>query len=249
MPGAAAFGDLGVLRVGAAEHHKKSRMPRDRRPGGQRPGDRLRAAEDMRQKGQRGSEAVVARLVDKTARGGEKPPQSPARLVKMTGRRPALRAAHYRRGAVFAPHAPKLASDEFERSLPRDWRKRLAAAALAACPSVLQPARSYHRATDAKRRMNRIRDRFNQRRWVGIEVEWDGADHRAVLYDGVERAPMGVVWNKLAIHRALVDSATKPSTSDGVVTQIAQRRSFSVFARRTSLESDRMLFVMPGTDP
>src|SRR6266404_5396414 len=107
MPGAAAFGDLGVLRVGAAEHHKKSRMPRDRRPGGQRPGDRLRAAEDMRQKGQRGSEAVVARLVDKTARGGEKPPQSPARLVKMTGRRPALRAAHYRRGAVFASHAPQ----------------------------------------------------------------------------------------------------------------------------------------------
>jgi len=54
--------------------------------------------------------------------------------------------------------------------------------------------------------MNRIRDRFNQRRWVGIEVEWDGADYLAVLYDGVERAPMGVVWNKLAIHRVLVDS-------------------------------------------
>src|SRR4029077_16625694 len=104
---------VGGCASSAAEHHKKSRMPGDRRPGGQRPGDRLRAAEDMRQKGQRGSEAVIARLVDKTARGGEKPPQLPARLVKMTGRRPALRAAHYCRGAVFAPHAPKLASDEF----------------------------------------------------------------------------------------------------------------------------------------
>ena len=32
MPGAPAFGDLGVLRVGAAEHDEKPGMPRDRRP-------------------------------------------------------------------------------------------------------------------------------------------------------------------------------------------------------------------------
>lgn len=32
VPGAAAFGDLGVLRVGAAEHDEKPRMPRDRSP-------------------------------------------------------------------------------------------------------------------------------------------------------------------------------------------------------------------------
>ena len=89
MPGAPTLGDLRVLRVGAAEHDEQPGMPRDRRPRGQRPGDRLRAAEDMRQKGQRGPEAVVAGLVDKAARGGEKSPQLPARLVKMTGRGPA----------------------------------------------------------------------------------------------------------------------------------------------------------------
>jgi hypothetical protein len=55
---------------------------------------------------------------------------------------------------------------------------------------------------------------IDQRRWVGIKLERDCADHLAVLYDGVERAPMGVVWNKLAIHRALVDAATKLSTTD-----------------------------------
>src|SRR5436190_11258839 len=62
--------------------------------------------------------------------------------------------------------------------------------------------------------MNPIRDRLDQRRWVGIEVERDGTDHLAVLDDGVERAPMGVVWNKLAIHQALVHAAAKLSTGD-----------------------------------
>src|SRR6266446_4425919 len=59
-----------------------------------------------------------------------------------------------------------------------------------------------------------VRDRLDQRRGVGIKLERHGADHHAGLYDGVERPPMGVVWNELAIHRALVDAATKLSTSD-----------------------------------
>ena len=62
--------------------------------------------------------------------------------------------------------------------------------------------------------MHRVRDRLDQRRGVGIEVERDGADHLTVIYDGVERAPMGVVWNKLTIHWALMDAATKPSMTD-----------------------------------
>jgi len=115
---------------------------------------------------------------------------------------------------MFAPHARKLAGDEFKRLLPVDGHKRLAAAAPAARPPVLQPTRSYHWASDAKRRMHRIRNRLDQRRGVGIEVERDGADHLTVFYDGVERAPMGVVWNKLVIHWALVDAATKLSTTD-----------------------------------
>jgi len=48
----------------------------------QGPGHRLRAAEDVRQKGQRRAEAVIAGLVDKPAASREKPPQLPARLVK-----------------------------------------------------------------------------------------------------------------------------------------------------------------------
>jgi hypothetical protein len=113
---------------------------------------------------------------------------------------------------MFASHPRKLASGEFKRLLPVDRHERLAAAALAGRPPVLQPTglptRSYHRAGDAKGRMHRVRDRLDQRRGVGIKVEWDGANDLAVLYDRVERAPMGVVWNKLALHRALVNAAT-----------------------------------------
>jgi hypothetical protein len=103
-------------------------------------------------------------------------------------------------GPLFAPHTRQLAGDEFQRLFPVDRHERLAAAALAARPRILQPTRSYHRVNDAKGRMHRVRDRLDQRRGVGIKVERDRADHVAVLYDGVESAPMGVVWNKLAIH-------------------------------------------------
>ena len=120
---------------------------------------------------------------------------------------------------MFAPHACKLACDDFKRLLPVDGHERLAAAALASYSPVLQPiglqpTRSYHWVRDAKRRMHRVRDRLDQRRGVGIEVEWEGADHLAVGYDGVERTPMRVVWNKLAIHRALVAAAPKLSMTD-----------------------------------
>jgi hypothetical protein len=48
----------------------------------------------------------------------------------------------------------------------------------------------------------------------GSKSNGTDADHLTVFYDGVERAPMGVVWNKLVIHWALVDAATKLSTTD-----------------------------------
>ena|SRR5277367_691692 len=98
---------------------------------------------------------------------------------------------------MFAPHACKLAGNDFKRLLPVDGHERLAAAALAARlpvlqPTGLQPARSYHWASDVKRRMHRVRDRLDQGRGVGIEFERDGAVHLTVLYNGSERAPMGV---------------------------------------------------------
>ena len=101
---------------------------------------------------------------------------------------------------MFAPHTPKLAGHYLQRLFPVDGHERLAAAALAARTPVLQPTRSYHRASDAKGRMHRVRDRLDQRRGVGIKVERDGADHIAVLDDGVEGAPMRMMRNKLAVH-------------------------------------------------
>ena len=72
--------------------------------------------------------------------------------------------------------------------------------------------------------MHRVRDRLDQRRGVGIELERDGADDLAVLDDGVERAPMGVVWNKLAIHQALMNAAAKLTTQ----CRAEHRRSIAV---------------------
>jgi hypothetical protein len=82
---------------------------------------------------------------------------------------------------MFAPHTRQLAGDEFQRLFPVHGHKRFAAPALAARQPVLQPTRSYHRSSDAKRRMHRIRDRLDRWRRIGIKVERDSADHVAVL--------------------------------------------------------------------
>ena len=65
---AAALADLRVLRVGAAEQHHQLAVPRDRRPRGQRADHRLRAAEDVRQEGERAAEAVVHHRVRRSRR-------------------------------------------------------------------------------------------------------------------------------------------------------------------------------------
>jgi len=196
-------------------------MPRDRRPRGQRPGHRLGAAEDVRQKGQRRAKAVIAGLVDKPARGGEKAPQLPARLVKMTGRRPALRSAHDRRGAMLAPDPGELAADEVERPLPGHRDKGLAAAATAAAGSIPEPAGAYHRPGDARRRMHRIGNAVDQRRGIGIQFERQGADDLAVLDDRGERTPVRMVGNKLLAHRH------SRKTERGAYHAIADRRVIS----------------------
>jgi hypothetical protein len=64
------FRHLHVLRIGAAEQHHESRMARDRRPGCQRTGHRLRRSKYMGQKGEGGTETVVGCLVNEAAEGG-----------------------------------------------------------------------------------------------------------------------------------------------------------------------------------
>ena len=54
--------------------------------------------------------------------------------------------------------------------------------------------------------MHRFRDCLDQRRGIGVEIEWNSANDLAALDDGIESAPVGVVWDKLAVHRALFPS-------------------------------------------
>jgi hypothetical protein len=172
-------------------------MAGDRRPGGEGAGHRLRRAENIGEEGQRRAEAVIARLVDKTAAGGEKAPQLAARLVKDAGRRPALRAAHDCRRPVFASHPRQLPGHEIERALPADCHKRLAPAADAAVGPVFEPPGAHQRGGDAGRRMDRVWECGDQRRRVGIEGERDGADDTTVG-DGVEGAPMRMLRHEAA---------------------------------------------------
>ena len=85
----------------------------------------------MRQERQRGAEAVVHHLIDEAAGGREETVKLHPRLVKDSGRRPALRAAHDGGVAVLAAHPLDLARDQIERLVPRHRHERLAAAALA----------------------------------------------------------------------------------------------------------------------
>ena len=72
----------------------------------------------MRQEGQRGAEAVIARLVHEAAAGAQEAVNLPARRVKDPGRTPALRTAHDGGVAVARLHTRDLAGNESERVIP-----------------------------------------------------------------------------------------------------------------------------------
>ena len=111
MPGTPALGHLHVLGIAAAEQHHQLGVARDRQPGGKRPGDRLRAADDVRQKRQRGAEAVIGSLVDEAAERRHEAAQLRTRLMENSGRAPALRARHDGIVTVIALDARKFAGD------------------------------------------------------------------------------------------------------------------------------------------
>ena len=197
MASAPAFGHLHVLGIAAAEQRHELGVARDRRPGGKRPGDWLRAAEDVRQKRQRRAEAVIGSLVDEAAERCHEAAQLRTRLMENSGRAPALRAGHDGAVAVIALDARKLAGDQIQCTVPRHRDERLAAAALAVPAAVLEPAFARHRLRDASLRMHRRRYRLDHGRGIGVVFEGPHADDAAVLHLGEKSAPMGMVANEL----------------------------------------------------
>src|SRR5262245_58363779 len=154
----------------------------------------------MGQELERRAEAVVGILVDEAAERREEAPCLRARIMEDASRAPARRAAHDRGVTVLALDARKLTGDEVERMLPGDRHEALAPSALAALRPTHQIAFAHHRACNASRRMHRLRDRFDQRRWIGIARKRLDADDAPVTNLGVEGAPVRVLRDKSAGH-------------------------------------------------
>jgi hypothetical protein len=158
----------------------------------------------MRQEFERCAEAVVGVLVDEAAECREEAPRLRARVMEDAGRPPARRAAHDGGVPVLTLDAPKLTGDEIERTLPADWHETLAATAFARAPSAGEKALAHHRRGDAVRRMHSLRDRLDQRRRIGVTLEWPDADDAPVADLGVEGAPVRMMRDKStghALHR------------------------------------------------
>src|SRR5262249_13731310 len=144
----------------------------------------------MREKLQRCAEAVVGVLVDEATEGCEEAPRLRARVMEDASRAPARRAAHDGGVPVFALDPRKLTGDEVKRTFPGDRHEALAPAAFAALGPARQITFADHRSCDARRRMHRLRDRLEQRRWIGIARERLDADDVAVADFGLEGAPV-----------------------------------------------------------
>ncbi len=156
----------------------------------------------MRQERQCRAEAVVHRLVDIAAAGREKAMQLRPRLMENSGGRPALRAAHDRRIAMYTAHALDLASDQIERLVPRHRHERFAAAA--GTGAALQVALPHHRLCNPRRRIHRGRNGGDQVGRIGIVLERANAHHTALLHLRKERAPMRVIADELHRHALML---------------------------------------------
>ena len=78
----------------------------------------------------------------------------------------------------------KLARNQTERPLPRDPHETFAATSVATTRTAGKPAFTYHRLSDAGRRMHGRGHRLDQRRWIRIVLEWADTDDPAILYLG-----------------------------------------------------------------
>src|ERR1051326_6565029 len=158
----------------------------------------------MRQKHQGGAETVIRSLIDEAAERGHEAAQLAARLMKDTGRAPALRAGHDGVVAEIAAHAAELAGNEIERLVPRHRHEALAAAADAIAGAALAPALAHHRLRHPQLGMHRRRHRLDPRRGFRVVLERPHADDLAVLDLGQKRAPMRMMADELGHGMCLV---------------------------------------------
>ena len=180
--------DLTVLGRRAPEHHHQLRMPRDHRPRG-RMVHRQHRADDMRHDHGRGAETVVGNLVDESAEPLEKTAELRPGLVEDARARPA-RAREDRFVAPFGLDAGELVRGEIERIVPRNLDEGFGAARGSA-GGLFEESAPHGRPRDSALVIERLGNRVQNGRWIGIAFEGSDADHAAVAHARVERAPLG----------------------------------------------------------
>ena len=184
--------DLRVLERQAAESDQQPRIGGDARIGGDRSGDRLVGADDVRQQHHAGAEAVVRHLRGEAAEAVQEPVQLRASVVEAPSARPAVRAAEDRLVAVRLPDPRQLVGHQLDGGVPGQRHEALGPAPSTVGAAVAaQPARARHRLANPCLVVDDLRHGLDQGRGIPVLGEGLHADQPAILDDGRVGAPMG----------------------------------------------------------
>src|SRR5271166_884572 len=115
--------------------------------------------------------------------------------------------------AVGSLYPGKLGCCQIERPLPGHGQEPFATPPLSIAMAAREPALTYHRLVDERRRMHGCRNRCNQRRRIGIAFKRSDTNDPAILHLGEKRTPMRMVANDLAGHGCRL---SKSSSVDGL---------------------------------
>ena len=187
----AARGDLGVANRQAAEHHHQLGVRCDTLPTGAGSIERVQRSENVAHQHRACGVAVGLARVGEAADGREEPAQLILRVMEAARARPSVGTAEDRAIAVLANHPLQFTGHQIDRPIPRDLNEPIAAATIVRhARTVLQPALANRGPRDAAMMVDRIGNRRQHRRRIGIVRKGLDLDQSAILDDRVEGAPM-----------------------------------------------------------
>ena len=192
MLAAAAGDDLGVLQRDAAEGDQQLGRLGDAAPVGHLVGQVVEIADDVRRRHDGRGAAVGIDRAGIAAMQPEEAAQQGGRGMQPAGAAPAIAAAVDGGRPVDVGDPPELAADQAQRLVPRHRDEGFVAVARRRpARPARAPAAPDHRLQDARRVMDRIGQRADERRGVAVAGERPDADQPAVGDDGLDRAPVG----------------------------------------------------------
>ena len=187
----AAGSDLRVANRDAAEHHHQLGVLGDTLPTGARAVDRVQRAEDGAHQHRASRVAVSLARVGETSDRREEAAQLILRMMESARARPSVGAAEDRAIAVLANHALQFVGDEIDRAIPRDLDESIATAAVVRrARTMLQPSLANRGLGDTAMVMDRIGNRAQHRRRIGIVLEGLDIDQPSIFDDRIKGPPM-----------------------------------------------------------